>query len=99
MADAFELAERYRTPTIVLADGVLGQAMEPVVPTFRDPPRLAADWTATGADGRPPRALHSLDLRPEDLEAHNRDLQAKYAAITDRRDALGGRPRSRTPRS
>ena len=82
VADAFEIAERYRTPTIILADGVLGQAMEPVVPTFREPPRLAADWAATGADGPEPRALHSLNLRPEDLEAHNLDLQAKYARIS-----------------
>lgn len=82
VADAFEIAERYRTPTIILADGVLGQAMEPVLPAFREPPRRLADWAATGADGRQPRALHSLNLHPEDLEAHNRDLQAKYARIT-----------------
>jgi 2-oxoglutarate ferredoxin oxidoreductase subunit alpha len=86
VADAFEIAERYRTPVIVLADGVLGQAMEPVVPTFRDPardPRIP-DWAATGADGREPRALHSLHLRPEELEAHNVTLQAKFAAIAER---------------
>jgi 2-oxoglutarate ferredoxin oxidoreductase subunit alpha len=82
MADAFEIAERYRTPTIVLADGVLGQAMEPVIPSFRNPERPVQDWAATGAVDRPPRALHSLNLRPEDLEAHNDDLQAKYAEIT-----------------
>ena len=86
VADAFELAERYRTPVIVLADGVMGQAMEPVVPDFRMPPRAPdiADWAATGADGRAPRALHSLHLRPEDLEAHNLDLQAKYRTIAER---------------
>lgn len=86
VADAFEIAERYRTPVIILADGVLGQAMEPVIPTFRQPardPRIA-DWAASGAAGRPPRALHSLHLRPEELEAHNVALQAKFAAIADR---------------
>ena len=36
VADAFELAERYRTPTMILADGVMGQAMEPVVPDLPD---------------------------------------------------------------
>ncbi len=82
VADAFELAERYRTPVVILADGILGQAMEPVVPTYRTPPRLAADWAVEGADGRPPRVVRSLHLQPEALEAHNRHLQDKYAAIT-----------------
>ena len=79
--DAFELAERYRTPVVLLADGAIGQAMEPVVPRYRTPPRHAADWTTDGAAGRWPRFVHSLHLRPEDLEAHNRHLQAKYRAI------------------
>jgi 2-oxoglutarate/2-oxoacid ferredoxin oxidoreductase subunit alpha len=81
VADAFELAERYRTPVIILADGVLGQAMEPVSPTFRNPPRPELPWSVTGTDGRTPRALHSLHLQPEALEAHNHHLQEKYAAI------------------
>jgi 2-oxoglutarate ferredoxin oxidoreductase subunit alpha len=84
MADAFELAERYRTPVIVLADGVLGQAMEPVVPVYRNPPRVRADWALGGADGRPPRVVKSLALKPEELERHNDHLQAKFAAIAER---------------
>jgi 2-oxoglutarate ferredoxin oxidoreductase subunit alpha len=83
-ADAFELAERYRTPVFILADGILGQAMEPVELTFREPPRLAAEWALGGADGRPPRVVRSLLLKPEDLELHNRRLQAKFAAIAER---------------
>ncbi|HEX8025223.1 MAG TPA: 3-methyl-2-oxobutanoate dehydrogenase subunit VorB [Candidatus Limnocylindrales bacterium] len=79
--DAFELAERYRTPVIVLADGILGQAMEPVVPAFRLPERPASTWQADGAAGRAPRVVKSLHLQPEDLELHNRQLQAKYARI------------------
>ena len=43
VADAFEIAERYRTPFILVADGILGQAMEPVVPTYRMPPRRHDD--------------------------------------------------------
>ena len=81
VADAFEIAERYRTPVILLADGILGQAMEPVRPIYRNPVRRPADWTVTGADGRPPHIVRSLHLRPEDLEAHNEALQAKYRAI------------------
>jgi 2-oxoglutarate ferredoxin oxidoreductase subunit alpha len=83
-ADAFELAERYRTPVIILTDGILGQAMEPVELTFREPPRIDAPWATTGAAGRPPRVVRSLHLKSEALEAHNRHLQAKYAAISDR---------------
>ncbi|HEY5495264.1 MAG TPA: thiamine pyrophosphate-binding protein, partial [Candidatus Limnocylindrales bacterium] len=84
MADAFELAEKYRTPVFILADGTLGQAMEPVELTFREPPRLARDWAVTGADGRPPRVVKSMHLEPEDLELHNQHLQAKFAEIAAR---------------
>lgn len=81
VATAFELAERYRTPVILLADGIQGQAMEPVEPQFRTPPRQAFDWALTGADGRAPRVVRSLHLLPEALEKHNRALQAKFAEI------------------
>ena len=79
--DAFEIAERYRTPVVLLADGALGQAMEPVVPAYRTPARHQATWVANGAAGRQPRVVRSLHLQPEDLEHHNRHLQAKYRAI------------------
>lgn len=83
VGDAFVLAERYRTPVILLADGILGQAMEPVEPDFPVVPRTPSDWQLEGADGRAPRIVRSLHLRPEDLEAHNRHLQDKYARIAD----------------
>ena len=69
---------------MILADGIQGQAMEPVVPLYRRPAWDSESWQLTGADGRPPRVLRSLHLRPEDLEAHNRHLQAKFAEITAR---------------
>jgi 2-oxoglutarate ferredoxin oxidoreductase subunit alpha len=78
---AFEIAERYRTPVMLLADGILGQAMEPVAPRFRALPRPVAPWALSGADGRPPRVIRSVHLQAEELEAHNRDLQAKFRAI------------------
>jgi 2-oxoglutarate ferredoxin oxidoreductase subunit alpha len=81
VASAFEIAERYRTPVILLADGILGQAMEPVEARFRNPPRPKNDWALTGADGRPPRVVRSLYLQPERLEEHNIALQAKYREI------------------
>lgn len=79
--DAFILAERYRTPVMLLADGILGQAMEPVDPTFEPLEKAAPDWALEGADGRAPRVLKSLHLRPEDLEEHDIALHAVYDEI------------------
>ena len=84
VATSFELAERYRTPVIILADGIMGQAMEPIAPHFRHPSRPKLDWVLTGADGRPPRVVRSLYLQPERLEEHNTALQAKYREIVER---------------
>ena len=87
VADGFEIAARYRTPVILLADGVMGQAMEPVVPEYRMPAWDTAGWeltgTGTGIDERAPRVVRSLHLLPEELERHNTRLQAKYATITE----------------
>ena len=52
IAEAFELAERYRTPVMLLPDGVLGQAMEPVAPVWRLPARVPNDWQVDGAAAR-----------------------------------------------
>ena len=81
VADAFEIAARYRTPVIILADGVMGQAMEPVSPDFRVPAWDVEGWALSGADGRPARVVKSLHLLPEELERHNQHLQETYAAI------------------
>ncbi len=81
---AFDLAERYRTLVVVLADGSLGQMMEGAeLPPMRAP-RPAADrpdWALTGAEGRPTRLISSIHLEPADEEAFNTRLQAKYATI------------------
>jgi 2-oxoglutarate ferredoxin oxidoreductase subunit alpha len=90
VGDAFVLAERYRTPVMILADGILGQAMEPVDPDFPTLPRQEADWMIDGAAGREPRSLKSLNLRPEDLERHNLELQAVYARIVEREARWAG---------
>jgi 2-oxoglutarate ferredoxin oxidoreductase subunit alpha len=79
--EAFVIAERYRTPVMLVADGILGQAMEPVTPHFQALEHHIPDWALTGADGRDPRALKSLNLRAEDLERHNDELQAVYREI------------------
>ncbi len=81
---AFDLADVYRNPVIVLGDGLLGQMMEPVrFPALRpapDPP----DWALTGARGRPRRLITSIHLAAEALEAHNQRLQAKFARMAER---------------
>lgn len=82
VGDAFVLAERYRTPVMILADGILGQAMEPVVPNFRSIPKTTPEWVLGGAMDRAPRVVRSLHLKPEDLERANEVLQATYAEIT-----------------
>ena len=84
---AFDLADRYRTPVIVLADGVVGQTMEPVV--LREYERAAdlppKDWKAgyNGGD-RKKNIILSIGLEPEVLEARNKILVQKYAVIRDR---------------
>ncbi|MCJ7710648.1 MAG: 3-methyl-2-oxobutanoate dehydrogenase subunit beta, partial [Chloroflexi bacterium] len=88
--DAFVLAERYRTPVLLLADGIIGQAMEPVKPGFRALERTQPDWVLEGAAGRGPRVVKSMHLHPEDLERHNIDLQAIYAEITAREKRWAG---------
>ena len=82
---AFDLADLYRTPVMVLADGQIGQMMEPL--TFRKPPQRKLpekDWTLTGADGRPQHIVRSLFLKPGVLAAHCVHLQEKYATIGER---------------
>ena len=80
---AFELADEYRTPVMILADGMLGQMMEPVeLPEPIDPATLPSkDWALTGAKGRAPNIVLSFDLSPERLKEMNLLLQEKYARI------------------
>ena len=79
---AFDLADQYLMPVMVLADGILGQMMEPVVlekKTSRDLP--AKDWALTGAKDREQNIVRSLWLKEGALEAHNNKLQARYERI------------------
>jgi len=83
---AFDLADRYRTPVMILADGLLGQMMEPVtLPESIDPRSLPPkDWATTGAAGRDPNIVLSFDLDPEALREMNRVLQETYRRISER---------------
>jgi 2-oxoglutarate ferredoxin oxidoreductase subunit alpha len=75
---AFDLAERYRNPVMILGDGILGQMMEPV--RLPEPPPQERDlsWATTGAGEGPRRLISSIHLDPEALERHNKHLQEKY---------------------
>jgi len=81
---AFDLADKYRTPVVILGDGLMGQVMEPVVfPDFIDLKDLPKkDWILDGCKGREPKALFSLLLDLEKLRDHNLHLQDKYDRIT-----------------
>jgi len=78
--EAFYLADKYRNPVMVIADGMIGQMMEPVeFPEKHEEPDLPAkDWAATGAKGRDPVIIKSLFLDPVALEKHCFKLYAKY---------------------
>ncbi len=78
--DAFELADKYRNPVMIVGDGMIGQMMEPV--EFKreiDPNDLPhKDWATDGAKGRKKNVINSLALDPRDLEKHNWKLKGKY---------------------
>ncbi|MCU0662932.1 MAG: 3-methyl-2-oxobutanoate dehydrogenase subunit VorB [Myxococcota bacterium] len=82
---AFELAEKYRNPVMVIGDGMIGQMMEPV--SFPDveigPPLKPGDWALTGCVNRKPRIITSLYLDAMDLHNHNVHLKKKFAVITE----------------
>lgn len=84
--EAFDLADRYRNPVMILGDGLMGQMMEPVV--FRDPidPRElpSKDYILDGCKGREPRAVFSMLLDPPTLYRHNLKMQAKYEEIASK---------------
>jgi 2-oxoglutarate/2-oxoacid ferredoxin oxidoreductase subunit alpha len=83
--EAFELAERYRTIVVILADGSIGQMMEPAVLPEMLPLRTERDdWALTGAADRPKRTVSSIHLKPEEEEAFNLTLQSTLDQIRQR---------------
>ena len=87
--DAFDIADRYRNPVLVLGDGLIGQMMEPVdmekATAYRPAENLPAkDWAANGhrpTEQAPRAIINSLFIDPQVLEAHGLALQAKYDEI------------------
>jgi 2-oxoglutarate ferredoxin oxidoreductase subunit alpha len=85
--DAFDLADTYRNPVMILADGALGQMMEKVVfreydPKEHIPPK---PWATTGkTKDRERNIITSLHIQPEKMEEINLKLQEKYRTICER---------------
>jgi len=81
--EAFPLAEKYRNPVMILGDGLIGQMMEPVeFPDHLITKALNKDeWATSGMNFRKSNKrnlVKSLYLDPEELNAHNLKLKAKY---------------------
>ncbi len=82
---AFDLADEYRMTVLILADGILGQMMEPVVIEKKTRRKLPAkDWALTGASGRAQNIVRSMWLDDGALENLNYKLQAKYKQIREK---------------
>ncbi|MFA4944741.1 MAG: 3-methyl-2-oxobutanoate dehydrogenase subunit VorB [Lentisphaeria bacterium] len=79
---AFDLAFKYRNPAFVIADGVLGQMMEPIaLPPGELPRPDCRAWATQATAETRHNLLTSIYLDHDDLEAHNHHLQAKYAQM------------------
>jgi 2-oxoglutarate ferredoxin oxidoreductase subunit alpha len=83
--EAFELAEKYRWIVVILADGSIGQMMEPAELPPMQKLRRASErpsWALTGAKGRDPNIITSIYLDPAKEEVFNRKLMDKMETIT-----------------
>ena len=80
---AFDLADKYRTVSMVLSDGILGQMMEGLLIDKEAEPHqiVPKPWALTGAKGREPNIVCSLYLKRDAVEKHNLELQKKYRRI------------------
>ncbi|MBN2077983.1 MAG: 3-methyl-2-oxobutanoate dehydrogenase subunit VorB [Spirochaetes bacterium] len=78
----FDLADKYRMVTVILADAMVGQFQEPCRLTPEKPVVIPEKpWALRGRSGREPMLLKSLYLGPGEQESHNLDLRAKYDEV------------------
>ena len=81
---AFDLADKYLNPVILLGDGALGQMMEPLCLDADKVVQTDKPWATTGMGERcTPNRVNTLHLNSEELEQHNNKLQQKYDIIKD----------------
>ena len=82
---AFDLADIYRMPAMVLSDSLVGQMKEPLVPRKRSDADLPLkDWRVRGKGNGEQRIVKSLFLGDGELEAHNWKLHAKYRELKEK---------------
>jgi 2-oxoglutarate ferredoxin oxidoreductase subunit alpha len=80
----FDLAEKYRMPTMLLTDGTIGQMMEPVSLNEGKITDYDKSWAASGTGGKRARnIINSLCLRPEELEEWNNARYARYKMVEE----------------
>ena len=80
--EGFDLADKYRIPVLVLADGALGQMMEAIFMEVEPSLPVEKPWAITGRKGRAETNLvNTLSFDKDTAEQTNRDLQKKYALI------------------
>lgn len=83
--NAFDLADKYRTPVLILGDGMLGQMMEPVELPEEKSSHYDKPWAVTGTKmERPKNVVNSLYLKPSELEDTNRARFERYEIIKDK---------------
>lgn len=75
---AFELADRYRNPAVVLADGFIGQMMEPIEIEEKEIVEIPKPWAVKGTAETRDNLVCSIYLEPDELERHVRKLESKY---------------------
>jgi pyruvate/2-oxoacid:ferredoxin oxidoreductase alpha subunit len=75
---AFDLADRYRNPVVIMTDGYVGQMMEPLDIKLRDIEAPAKEWAVKGTPETQKNLVTSIQLEPDALEALVRKLEAKY---------------------
>jgi 2-oxoisovalerate ferredoxin oxidoreductase alpha subunit len=92
---AFELADRYRNPVVVMADGFIGQMMEPVQFPEKAVQPQVPPWAVTGTAESRHNLITSIYLNPDELEAHIRHMEAKYY-IAQQREARAEEWRTET---
>lgn len=86
MKQAFDAADYYRNPVMLVGDGMIGQMMEPVEFHKGESKYKLEEktWATTGTEGkRAPNIINSLWLDPNKLEDHNIKLQKKYQAMKE----------------
>lgn len=80
----FELADKYRMTSMILADGTMGQMMEPVSLDFDVAPAVEKPWATTGTKmEREHNIVNSLFLVPEELEKSNFERFQRYKYIEE----------------